>query len=429
VSKVLKAVQALTADGRKRWGWQRSPAMGCHCYTLDGLDNATQQSRDTMTAHTPKSRAIIISGLGGDEAFCLDRVQLRPGHLLVGNSVQSLGFIGGLSAGVRNLAGGESRDITAVIKGGRDAALKRMIHEGAQVGADGISGVSTELRSFSGRTEFLSTGSAVHRHAPAASDQHFTSSFDGKELFCAMDAGYSPRKFAFGNIAYAVGIGGSLIGGLKTLARGEIREFSDILNKTRHMALARICRDAAEAGANAVVGVEVDVMPFGGFHEMLMAGTACHHAKLPTNSVASCDLTCDELWSMAKMGYAPIKIVMGTAVYSLGIVGGLIAAFTGLKQGEVSELTSMVYDAREHALDLLEAEAKACAADMVMGTDVYIHELGNGLVEFMAIGTAVKKTPGIACSSPDLPAQAVSIRRRTFRNSYDDMLAGASART
>ena len=30
-----------------------------------------------------------------------------------------------------------------------------------------------------------------------------------------------------------------LIGGLKTMARGEIKEFSDIFNKTRHLALKR----------------------------------------------------------------------------------------------------------------------------------------------------------------------------------------------
>jgi uncharacterized protein YbjQ (UPF0145 family) len=326
---------------------------------------------------------------------------------------------------MRNLAGGESKDITEVVKSGRDAALKRLVAEGSQVGADGVSGVSSELRSFSGQVEFLSTGSAVHGGAGAAG--HFTSSFDGKELFCAMDAGYAPKTFAFGNIAYSVGVGGSLLGGLKTLARGEIKEFSGVLNQTRHMALKRLCADAARAGSNAVVGVEVDVMPFAGFHEMLMTGTGCHNPGIATahGEIVSCDLTCDELWSMAKMGYQPLKIVMGTAVYSLGMVGGLMAAFAGLKKGEVSELTSLVYEAREHALDLLEAEARECVADMVMGTDVYIHELGGGLVEFMAIGTAVMKHAGLACQSDVLPAQAVAIHRRTFRNSFDDMLSGS----
>ena len=37
----------------------------------------------------------------------------------------------------------------------------------------------------------------------------------------------------------------------------------------------------------------------------------------------------------------------------------------------------------------------------------YIAEISNGLVEFMAIGTAVKKTPGVAVATPTLPVQAI----------------------
>jgi len=379
--------------------------------------------------HSLKSRSIVISGLGGNELYCLGLLGYRPGHLLVGNSVQSMGFLGGISAGLRNLAGGESPDITGVIKSGRDAALQRLEIEAKQVDAVGISGVSSELRHFDGQIEFLSTGSALGGR-PETKEGFFTSSFDGKELFCAMDAGYHPKHFAFGNIAYSVGIGRGFLGGLKTMARGEVKEFSDVLNATRHHALERLVREARAAGGNAVVGVEVDVIPFAGFHEMLMTGTSVYHPNLAAGSevVTSCDLTCDELWSLTKMGYAPIKIVMGTAVYSLGLAGGLTAAFRALKRGEIPELTSLVYDAREHALDLLEAEAQACGAGGVMGTDVYVHELGNGLVEFMAIGTAVRAAPGVTVHTAALPAQAVSIHRRTFRMSFDDLLAGAEVR-
>jgi uncharacterized protein YbjQ (UPF0145 family) len=321
--------------------------------------------------------------------------------------------------------GGESVDITRLVKDGRDAALHRLESEARELGAVGVTGVASELTSFAGNLEFLSTGSAVH--ARAAFSNFFTTSFDGKEMYCMLDAGYTPRRFAFGNIAYSVGLGGAVMGSLKTLVRGEISEYSNILNRTRHTALARLVADAKSAGANALVGVEIDLLPFGdGYHEMLMSGTAATHPALPAGDVVSCELTCDELWSMAKMGYAPVKIVMATAVYSLGVVGGFLAALKSIRKGEVSELTSMVYDAREHALDMLEKEARDAGAEMVMGTDVYIHELGGGLVEFMAVGTAVKKSAGIAPQSESLPVQAVAAHRRTFRNSVDSMLAGAN---
>ena len=89
-----------------------------------------------------------------------------------------------------------------------------------------------------------------------------------------MDAGYEPREFVFGNIAYSVGAVGGIAGTLKTLVRGEIKEFSDVFNETRHQALERVLAHARAARANAVVGIRTTVMHFAGFHEMYMAGTA-----------------------------------------------------------------------------------------------------------------------------------------------------------
>ena len=62
-----------------------------------------------------------------------------------------------------------------------------------------------------------------------------------------MDAGYEPVQHVFGNVAYSIGVGGGILGSLKTLARGEIREFSDVFNHTRHAALDRVVGEAREA--------------------------------------------------------------------------------------------------------------------------------------------------------------------------------------
>jgi hypothetical protein len=35
------------------------------------------------------------------------------------------------------------------------------------------------------------------------------------------------------------------------------------------------------------------------------------------------------------------------------------------------------------------------------------HQIGHGLVEFLAIGTAVKKTAGVGVATPALPVQAI----------------------
>ena len=80
------------------------------------------------------------------------------------------------------------------------------------------------------------------------SQRVFSTSGDGQELYCQLDAGYVPIQFVFGNVAYSIGLGGGLLGGLKSLGRGEIKQFSDIFNATRHLALERIVHEAQHGG-------------------------------------------------------------------------------------------------------------------------------------------------------------------------------------
>ena len=159
---------------------------------------------------------------------------------------------------------------------------------------------------------------------------------------------------------------------------------------------------------------------------MVMMGTASRNPALPGQHNAepvTSDLTCEEMWNMTSMGYMPLKLVLGTAVYSLGIVGGLKAMFKSFSRGEINDLTSLVYDAREHALGLIKDEASAIGADEVVGIETHIHEIGN-LIEFMAIGTAVKRVPGLATLTPALPPQAI-IKDKDTWISTDDNLFGS----
>jgi uncharacterized protein YbjQ (UPF0145 family) len=323
-----------------------------------------------------------MSGLSGNEMYCLNLKGLTPGELVIGNSVYSLGFLGSLGAGLRSIAGGEVTQVTRVIHEGRLQAYSRMVEEAAQHGGHGITSVSSDLKNFHGNVEFLSIGSCVHYADSARRDLNFSTSSDGQELYCQLDAGFNPIKFVFGNVAYSIGVGGGIIGGLKSLARGEIKQFSDVFNHTRHLALQRMVDEAKAVGANSVVGIQTTIMPFRGIHEMMMTGTASRHPELT------------------------IKLVLGTAVYSLGVMGGLSALLKSFSRGEVSELTSLIYDAREHAIGLIRDEAASIGAEDVIGIQTHVHELG-GLLEFMAIGTAVKRFASLKTASPALPPQAI----------------------
>jgi uncharacterized protein YbjQ (UPF0145 family) len=361
----------------------------------------------------------IVTGMSGNEMFCLHRKGYQVGELVIGNSVCSIGFVGGLASGLKTLAGGEVHQITEIVKEGRTRSFERMIGEAKKHGGIGITGVSNELIVHVGNVEFLSVGSCVHRENQRSEELGFSSSADGQELYCQIDSGFNPLKFVFGNVAYSIGIGGGLLGSLRSLARGEIHEFSEIFNKTRHLALQRITSEAREVGANAVVGIKTVILPFQGMQEMVMIGTASHHPSLPAqfskNPITS-DLTNEEMWNMIHMGFMPIQLVLGVSVYSVGLVGGIASALKSLAKGEINELTTLIYDARENSIDLIKKDAEASGADDVMGVKTYVYELGGGIIEFMAMGTAVKKMEGLSTQSDALPPQAVMKDKDTFIN-------------
>ena len=279
--------------------------------------------------------------------------------------------------------------------------------------------------------EFLSIGSCVHRAEAQAEELEFSTSADGQALYCQSDAGFVPKRFVFGNVAYSIGVGGGIVGSLKSLQRGEIKEFSQIFNETRHLALKRIKAEARLAKANAVVGIETSILPFGGLQEMVMIGTASEHPALPSgfyqNPITS-DLTNEEMWNLIHQGYMPVQLVLGVSVYSLGLVGGVSAFFKSFVRGEISELTTLIYEAREEALAHIAADAQRCNADQVVGIKTYIYNLGGGIIEFLAIGTAVRKMPEVGTDSENLIPQAIIRDRDTFINTAETSAAASLSR-
>ncbi|MFO0885477.1 MAG: heavy metal-binding domain-containing protein [Pirellulales bacterium] len=359
---------------------------------------------------------MMITGLSGNEIYCLAQKGFVPGNIVLGNSVQSLGMLGGISSGLQSLAGGEITNITQLITEGRHAAIRRMEEEATSRGAHGVTGVTSELKTLSGMQEFIAVGSGVT--SLQKTGPFFTTACSGQDLYCQIDAGFEPRHFVIGNVAYSIGLAGGFKGMLQSMAGGEVREYSQMYNHTRHLALERLEQEAAGFGANAVVDIQTKILAMGGVaREMLMVGTASQHAALPTGGrPVTSELTGEELWNLAQLGYAPLRLVLGTSVYSLGIRRGIGAFLSGFSRGEVNELTKLIYQARENCLAHIHEEANAIGADGVVGVKLFIHEMGGSFVEVMAIGTAIKKNQTITTATPMLPAQAIIRDRDTFIN-------------
>jgi uncharacterized protein YbjQ (UPF0145 family) len=272
----------------------------------------------------------LITGLSGNEIFCLQQQGLTPGNIAIGNSVISLGMLNSLTAGIKTLVGGEVRQVTQIINEGRKSAYGRMYAEATEHGGVGITGVSNQLIFHDSNIEFLAIGSCVHRDETKIEQVEFSTAADGQSLYCQLDSGFTPKQAVFGNVAYSIGVGGGVVGSFKSLARGEVKEFSKIFKDTRNLALERIRAEAVAVGANAIVGIETSIVPCAGMQEMAMIGTASNHPALSarySQHLVTSDLTSEEMWNLINLGYMPIELVLGVSVYSLGLVGGIAAAF------------------------------------------------------------------------------------------------------
>src|SRR5262245_29671262 len=70
---------------------------------------------------------------------------------------------------------------------------------------------------------------------------------------------------------------GTIGAGLQTLVGGDITLFTDLCEKTRADAAARMIQHANELGANAVIGIRYDATEvLNGVTEVLCYGTAVH---------------------------------------------------------------------------------------------------------------------------------------------------------
>ena len=352
----------------------------------------------------------VMTGLSGNEIYCLHLKGMRPGEIVVGNSVFSMGFVGGLGAGVNTFMGGEVTQVTAIVHEGRTEAYKRMAAEAASAVGRGSPASPTNCAcSMATSSSSLLAPASIVRTRRKANRSASLRAPTGRNCIANSTSVSSPGNLSSATSLIPLARPAASSAALKSMSRGEVKEFSDVFNRTRHVCLERIVEGARQAGANAVVGIETKIMPFEGVHEMMMLGTASYHPLLPEvrkQHPVTSDLTNQEMWNMAALGYLPLKLLLGTAVYSLGVVGGLKAAFKSMSRGEINELTTLVYDAREHAIGLIRQEAQALGADDVVGIKITISEFGN-LIEFMAIGTAVVKIPGVKPITDSLPAQAI----------------------
>jgi uncharacterized protein YbjQ (UPF0145 family) len=85
-----------------------------------------------------------------------------------------------------------------------------------------------------------------------------------------------------------------------------------------------------------------------------------------------------------------LGMVYGLIVRSVGLGRGIVAFFKALAGGEVGQYTRLVEDSRRHALDRMIENARMLGADGIVSMRFDSSEMGQGMTEIVAYGTAVR---------------------------------------
>ncbi|MBV9825047.1 MAG: heavy metal-binding domain-containing protein [Alphaproteobacteria bacterium] len=223
----------------------------------------------------------------------------------------------------------------------------------------------------------------------------FTSDFSVNEFLLVRKAGFEPIGLCVGTCVYHVGIQYGSWG-----RNQELDVLSKAMYHARELAMSRMRAEASAMGADGIVGVKLTIKRLE-FDEHLLEfmaiGTGVIHGagrkgfRAHDGGPFTSDLTGQDFWSLLHAGYRPVEMVMGSCVYHVAHRGMLAGISTVGRNVELENYTSAMYEAREIAIERMQAEASAAKAEGVVGVDIYegSHAWKSHVIEFFAIGTAV----------------------------------------
>lgn len=235
--------------------------------------------------------------------------------------------------------------------------------------------------------------------------QLFTSDLSVNELMMIERAGFQPLGLVMASSIYHDGYQAQ-----NYKVSQELGVLSQAMYTARELAMSRMEAEAEELGADGVVGVRLTLGNYAftdGLTEFAAVGTAVKHKNGASFRNASgkpftSDLSGQAFAVLLASGYRPVGLVMGTCVYHIAHQS-FRQFWRGVGQSfEMGSFTQALYDAREIAMERMQAEAKALNATGIVGVNLK-EESQNWephVIEFLAVGTAVVRLEG---EPPQLP--------------------------
>jgi uncharacterized protein YbjQ (UPF0145 family) len=233
------------------------------------------------------------------------------------------------------------------------------------------------------------------------------------EFLALARIGYLPSGLVVGSCVFSAGTQYDWV-----VATREVTILSQAMRSARRLAIDRMRQQAAQLGADGVVDVRLEVEHhlWRGARQVakcIAVGTAVsfdrEHApdalreapslRLASGAPFDSDLSASDFVILLAAGYRPVTVAMGNCVY--GLDPRELRAHRG-RDAEIGSYTTAFFDARESAMERLQADLFVAFAPghpdhpagivgMTVSESTYGGQGASGppIVEFTALGTAI----------------------------------------
>ncbi|MGH2844028.1 MAG: heavy metal-binding domain-containing protein [Solirubrobacteraceae bacterium] len=240
------------------------------------------------------------------------------------------------------------------------------------------------------------------KRVAAASTPFFTSDLTAKEYALAQASGLQPVAQVMGSSVVQHGWLGNRGAYYVT---GEIPALAEPWNLARDRAFDRMRQEAELAGADGVIGIEVNAGSLGdaGNTELVVFGTAVRDSTLrdstrrdstrrdttpqsrSNRSLGMCTLSGQEVDKLRRIGAEVCGVIGHTTVLSVQLgrnsswvmnAGGMLGGGAGMN-AEITEIAQGVYDARNRVMREVRQQAHAAQAN-----NIVISMLGHAIEHY-----------------------------------------------
>lgn len=225
----------------------------------------------------------------------------------------------------------------------------------------------------------------------------FTSDLSVNEFLLIKEAGFEPLGLVVGSSIYHIGFQFT-----RWQQSQELTVLSQAMYHARELAMTRMEEEADQLGADGIIGVRLEVGRYEwgpDLAEFIAIGTAVKHRdgvlhRTKDNRPFTSDLSGQDFWTLLQSGYRPLGLVMGNCVYHVAHQSMRQSWGTSMKNVEMVNFTQALYDARELAMERMQAEAQEMDAQGIVGVQIHetSHGWGSHTIEFFAVGSAVTPT-------------------------------------